>query len=96
VILGATGTADGRKLPPYLIFKRKPVPVPKKNEEQFPLGVIIRAQRERGEEKGWMTDDGMVDWLRTMWDKRPGEALRLDSLLALDAFRGHLNDKIKK
>ena len=55
-------TADGGKLPPYVILKRKTIP-----KESFPEGVVIRCQ-----EKGWMTTELMVDWLSTVWNRRPG------------------------
>ena len=41
-------TADGRKLPPLLILKRKTLP----KSEAFPKNVIVRTQ-----EKGWMTEE---------------------------------------
>jgi len=82
-------TADGRKLPPYLIFKRKNVPKGK-NGEAFPKGVIVRAQA-----KGWMTTELMKDWLQKVWGARPGALLRLPAMLALDAFRGHLTPEVK-
>ena len=44
VMLAAT--ADGRKLPPLLILKRKTLP----KSEAFPKDGLVRAQ-----EKGWMT-----------------------------------------
>jgi hypothetical protein len=44
-------TADGRKLPPFLILKRKTLP----KLESFPKDVIDRAQ-----EKGWMTEEGRL------------------------------------
>uniref|UniRef100_A0A023GJZ4 Putative tigger transposase n=1 Tax=Amblyomma triste TaxID=251400 RepID=A0A023GJZ4_AMBTT len=76
-------TADGRKLPPYVIFKRKTIP-----KGNFPRGIHIRAQM-----KGWMTADLMVDWIKTVWG-RPG-AFLLPSLLVLDSFRGHLVDSVR-
>lgn len=78
-------TSDGRKLPPYVIFKRKTMP-----KETFPKGIIVRVQ-----ENGWMTDDLVVDWLNTVWNRRPGGLLRQRSMLVLDSFRGHLTDKVK-
>uniref|UniRef100_A0A147BLR1 Putative pogo transposable element n=1 Tax=Ixodes ricinus TaxID=34613 RepID=A0A147BLR1_IXORI len=77
-------TADGRKLPPYVIFKRKTLP-----KGKFPPGVHIRVQ-----EKGWMSADLMVDWLKTVWGRRPG-ALLFPSLLVLDSFRGHLVEPVR-
>ncbi|KAM7287750.1 hypothetical protein ISCGN_031441 [Ixodes scapularis] len=78
-------TADGRKLPPYAIFKRKTIPA-----EEFPSGVIVRAQ-----EKGWMNDELVVDWLKNVWKNRPGGMLVKKSLLVLDSFRGHLTPKVR-
>ena len=62
----------------------------KKGGDAFPRGVIVRSQS-----KGWMTEDLMVDWLRCVWAQRPGAICQLNSLLSLDAFRGHLTDKVK-
>jgi len=44
-------TADGRKLLPFLIFKRKTNPKIPKSEKLFPDDVIVR-----NPEKGWMTN----------------------------------------
>jgi len=44
-------TADGGKLPPYVIFKRKTLP-----KEKFPPGIHVRVQ-----EKGWMDQDLVKD-----------------------------------
>lgn len=73
-------TADGRRLPPYIIFSRKTLP----KKEEFPPGVIIRCN-----EKGWMTADMFNDWLRTVWFRRPGALLSPRSMLVVDAFKGH-------
>ena len=50
VMLAAT--ADGRKLPPLLILKRKTLP----KSEAFPKDIIVRAK-----EKGWKTEELMLD-----------------------------------
>lgn len=50
-------TADGRKLPPYIILKRKNMP----KNETFPQDVIVRVQ-----EKGRMTSELMLDWIRVV------------------------------
>lgn len=84
-------TADGRKLTPFVIFKRKTSPKTKANEKLFPHDVIVRCQ-----EKGWMTESLMLDWLKSVWGRRPGALLNLPSILCLDAFRGHLTDAVKK
>ena len=58
-------TADGGKLPPYVVFKRKTL-----RKDKFPAGVIVRAQQ-----KTWI-DKGLVqDWVRTVWSSRPDGGL---------------------
>jgi hypothetical protein len=84
VMLAAT--TDGRKLPPLLILKRKTVP----KLEAFPKEVIVRAQ-----EKGWMTEKPMLEWLKIVWSRRPGAFLNQMSMLVLDAFKGHVTASMK-
>lgn len=76
-------TADGEKLPPYVILNRKTVP-----KKDFHSGVIVRAQSN-----AWMTSELMVDWLKSVWETRKDVSSR--SMLILDAFRGHLTDEVK-
>lgn len=59
-------TADGQKLPPYVVLKRKTLP-----KEKLPQGVIVRAQ-----EKGWMEEKLVIDWIETVWNRRPGALLK--------------------
>jgi len=80
VMLAAT--ADGRKLPPLLILKRKTLP----KSEVFPKDVIVRAQ-----EKGWL----MLECLKIVLVHRPRAFLNQPSMLVLDAFKGHLTDSVK-
>jgi hypothetical protein len=54
--------ADGEKLPPYVILKRKSMP-----KEMLPSGIIIRV-----EENGWMDETLVDDWLKTVWVKHVG------------------------
>ena len=76
--------ADGTKLKPYIIFKRKTAP---KNVE-FPTGIIVRFQQ-----KGWMDDALFRDWIDIVWASRPGGKIKKDnSLLVLDAFRCHRSE----
>lgn len=79
-------TADGTKLPPFIIFKRKTLP-----KEPFPRDVVVRVN-----EKGYMDETLMVDWIRTVWNRRPGALLRCPNMLVLDAFRGHLTASVKQ
>jgi len=79
-------TADGRKLPPLLILKRKTLP----KSEAFPKDVILRAQK-----KEWMTEELMLEWLKIVWGRRPRAFLNQPSMLVLDVFKGHLTDSVK-
>lgn len=79
-----TALADGTKLPPYMILKRKTMP-----KEKFPKGIFVRCQ-----EKGWMTSSLMKDWLNIVWNKRPN-ARQQRAMLVLDSFRGHTTDEMK-
>jgi hypothetical protein len=63
--------ADGRKFPPYVIFKRKTMP-----KGKFPPGIHIRVQ-----EKGWMDTAIFQDCIKTVWNKRPRALLRRSALL---------------
>lgn len=80
-------TADGRKLPPYVVFKRKTLP----KGEKFPKNVVVRCQ-----DKGWMDESLVLDWIKSVWCRRPGALLGLPSMLVLDAFRCHLADSVKR
>lgn len=79
--------ADGSKLPPVIIFRRKTLP----KNANFPSGVTVRAHQ-----KGWMDETGTKDWLNNIWNKRPGALLRKPSLLVWDAFAAHRSDAIKQ
>ncbi len=79
--------ADGSKLPPYIIFKRKTLP----KDIRFPRRVHVRVHP-----KGWMDEKLMVDWIATVWASRAGELLKKRSLLVLHAFRCHCMPSIKK
>ena len=54
--------ANGEKLPPMVIFKRKILP-----KQNFPAGVVIKVNP-----KGWMDEEKMSEWLREIYVKRPG------------------------
>jgi len=54
------------------------------------MDVIVRAQ-----EKGWMTEELMLEWLQIVWGRRPRAFLNQPSMLVLDAFKGHLTDSVK-
>uniref|UniRef100_A0A3P8P7R4 HTH CENPB-type domain-containing protein n=1 Tax=Astatotilapia calliptera TaxID=8154 RepID=A0A3P8P7R4_ASTCA len=85
VVLGCH--ANGQKLPPMVIFKRKTLP-----KEKFPAGIIIKAN-----EKGWMDEEMMKEWLREVYERRLGGFFHASpSLLICDSMRAHLTADVKK
>ena len=79
--------ANGQKLPPMVIFKRKTLP-----KENFPAGVVIKVNP-----KGWMDEEKMSEWLREIYVKRPGGFFHTaPSLLIYDSMRAHFTDVVKK
>ena len=77
---------DGRKLPPLLILKRKTLA----KSEAFQKDIIVRAQ-----EKEWMTEKLMLEWLKIVWGPSPRAFLNQPSMFVLDAFKEHLTDSVK-
>ena len=69
------------KLLPFLIFKLKTCPKTPKSEKLFPDDVLIQNQ-----EKGWMTESLMLDWLRNVWERHPGGLSNLPSMLVWTHF----------
>lgn len=80
-----TCCADGSKLTPMLIFKRKTLP-----KDKIPPGIVIHVQ-----DKGWMDEMGMKLWLRRIWANRKGGLSKSRALLVWDQFRSHTTDSIK-
>ncbi|KAJ1202141.1 hypothetical protein NDU88_005942 [Pleurodeles waltl] len=79
--------ANGTKLRPVIIFKRKTLP----KKVNFLPRITVRAHV-----KGWMDEDGTKKWLEEVWNGRPGAALKKKtSLLVWDMFRAHTSDDIK-
>ena len=69
-----------------VIFKRKTLP-----KETFPAGVVIKAN-----EKGWMDEEMMKEWLRQVYVRRPGVFFHASpSLLICDSKRAHLTADVK-
>lgn len=79
-------TASGEKLLPLLIFKRKTLP-----KGNFPNDVVIRAN-----EKGWMCEAIMLQWLEEVYRKRKGAFFQPRGLLVLDSMRSHLLASVKE
>ncbi|KAK3549935.1 hypothetical protein QTP86_016788 [Hemibagrus guttatus] len=84
VVLGCYG--NGQKLLPMVIFKRKTLP-----KEKFPAGVIVKANQ-----KGWVDEEKMREWLREVYVKRPDGFFHASpSLLICDSMRAHLTATVK-
>lgn len=79
--------ADGTKLHPVIIFKRKAMP----KNLKIPAGVSVRVHPN-----GWMDKGGTKFWLRNVWGRRPGAGLRKHpSILVWDKFHAHITGTIK-
>lgn len=79
-------TADGRKLPPYVVFKRKTLP-----KGRMPPGIHVRAHTN-----GWLSTDLAKEWVRVVWGRRPGALLRQEAMLVLGGFRSNLVEPITR
>ncbi|KFP45913.1 Pogo transposable element with KRAB domain, partial [Chlamydotis macqueenii] len=77
--------ADGIKLPPYVILKRKTM-----LKDQLPTGIIGRCQNQ-----GWMSTGLMKDWLNIVWNRRPGVLVHKRRMLVLGTFKGYLTPAMK-
>lgn len=77
--------ADGMKLPATIIFKLAKVP-----RQDFPSGIIIRANRE-----GYSNTEEMLFWVENIWNQRASLSSNPRSLLVLDSFTGHLVNSVK-
>lgn len=78
--------ANGDKLKPLVIFKRKTLP-----KGDFPSDVIVSAN-----EKGWMCESVMIEWLEKVWQRRKGSFFNSKGLLIMDSMRSHLLDSVKR
>jgi len=74
--------ADGTKLPPLLIFKRKTLA-----KDVIPHGVYVHVH-SKGE--------GMKLWLEKVWSKRPGGLLKKTIFISVRSFQGTCNRINKK
>jgi len=72
--------ADGRKLKPMVIFKRKTIP-----REKFPSGIIVKANA-----KGWMNECLIGEWVEEVWVQRQNPGPPEKSGLILDSAKCHL------
>ncbi|CAL9695003.1 unnamed protein product [Knipowitschia caucasica] len=78
-------TASGHKLPPMVIFKRRPVP-----EEQLPQGIVVRVNQ-----RGWMEESLMRDWMVECFSQRPGGVVHRRALLVMDSMRAHVTESVR-
>lgn len=83
-------SANGDKLKPLLIFKRKTIP-----KGKYPSDIVVCAN-----ESGWMCEDIMFQWIEKVWQHRKGSFFDKKGLLILDSLRSHLlpsvKDRLKK
>ncbi|KFM65154.1 Pogo transposable element with KRAB, partial [Stegodyphus mimosarum] len=77
--------ANGVKLKPMIIFKRKTIP-----KGDFPNDVIICAN-----ENGWMCETIMHEWLQKVWQCRKRSFFQPKELLIMDSMRAHLLESVK-
>ena len=84
VMLACLG--DRTKLPPYVVFKWKTL----WKKMTFPHGLVVRCQ-----EKGWMNEELVKDWLNTVWSK-VGDLSRRKLMLVWDSFCAHLSAPIRR
>jgi len=78
--------ADGTKLPPLLIFKRKTLP-----KHVIPHGIYVHVHSN-----GWMDGEGMKLWLEKVWSKRPGGLLKKNIFISVRSVQGTCNRINKK
>ena len=78
--------ANGFKVKPMVIFKRKRIP----KGEKIPAGVLVHCHP-----KGWMDEDGILLWLEKVWNNRPGALMQKKALLVWDQFCAHKTEKVK-
>ena len=79
--------ANGTKLKPMVIFKRKTRP-----KGNFPEGIIVTVNP-----KGWVDTEMMKFWLAEVWKKRSIKIIfKPKSLLICDSARAHLTQEVNK
>ena len=78
--------ADGTKLMPMVIFRRKTLP-----KGEFPAGLVVKCQP-----KGWMDESLMKEWIKQVWLRRVGGLRKTRALMVWDSFSAHLTDDIKE
>ena len=92
VIIVLSATADGKMLPPMIIFKEKTTKTIEKL--RIPDGFIVKTQA-----KAWMDQELMHIWLEDIWLKHTKLMLQKlgfeNSLLTFDAFSAEKTDEVE-
>ena len=91
VVLGAS--LDGRKIPPFIIFKGQRKPTGRVYKEVtgnvtsrgFPANVVMTVQA-----KAWMDEDVMLEWIERVWTPYVASIDSDHSFLLMDQFKGHM------
>jgi hypothetical protein len=63
-------SADGTNLPPFVIFKKKTLP-----KDKYLPGIYVRVQ-----EKGWVTEELVRDWVQMICQRGLGALLNMPSM----------------
>lgn len=50
----------------------------------------------KAQEKGWMNNELVLDWIKHIWNWRPGALLKHPGMFVMDSFCGHLTDNVNK
>ena len=77
--------ADGTKLKPMVVFKQKTMP-----KDKFSPGLLVCVQ-----EKGWVDNSVLKQWLHKVWFQHPGALMKKKLLLVSVMFLVHLTDQVK-
>ncbi len=79
-------SSDGRKLPVYIIFKRKKL----KTEYPYMRNIIATSN-----ENGWITEKLMGDWIKKIWNRTILNPSQL-KMLILDKCSSHVRESVVK
>jgi hypothetical protein len=78
-------TADSRKLPPFVIFRKKKFP-----NDKFLPGITVKVPGE-----GWITEKLILEWVNMVWKRQLEALLHKHTMLILDNFCGHKTERVK-
>lgn len=80
-------TADGHKLPPFIVFEHKIMPT----KETLLPKVIVWVN-----EKGFFTNETVLRWFHPMRCRCPASLLEPQSMFVLRSFHDHMAEWVKK